>query len=237
MWRFQFQQISCLWAGKQSPINVSWSNSYLKTFVIFRELGQDLLHASHLKEEPKKKKKLITELLLFFLLKIPLLFMISLPCGSDLLLLQHLLSSLPSPKHSQSEGSLGRRNQTNCSHSSRLVWSLEMLQRGSPCREGLLWAWRGIGLHMTQCALCHGLSVVSQMYIKGERGNKQGILKIPSWSCRPWASAAFWKKKIISKAKLSHVQYCKRRKDSQEAGKGCRACNGKFSLSHWAVLL
>lgn len=33
----------------------SWSNSCLKTYVIFRELDQDLLHASHLKEEPKKK--------------------------------------------------------------------------------------------------------------------------------------------------------------------------------------
>lgn len=59
-------------------------------------------------------------------------------CGSDLLFLQHLLSSLPSPKHSQSKGSLVRRNKTNCSHSSWPVWSLEMLQRGSACRQGCL---------------------------------------------------------------------------------------------------
>lgn len=88
-------------------------------------------------ERGAQEKKLITELLLSFLPQVPLHVMISLPCGSDLLLLQHLLSSLPSPKHSRSEGSLGRRNQTNCSQSSWLVWSLEMLQSWAGKRVGL----------------------------------------------------------------------------------------------------
>lgn len=176
-----------------------------------------------------------------FLPRVPLLFMISLPCGSDLLLLQHLLSSLPSPNHSQSEGSLGRRNQTNCSHSSWLVWSPEMLQRGSPCRAGLLWAWRGIGLYVIQFILFPWYSLWTHNTklkdkIRGERkGTNKKSLKSHPAHAGHGPLLPFWKKN--SKVKLSHVWYCKRRKESQEAGKDCRACNGKSSLCHWAVLL
>lgn len=83
-----------------------------------------------------------------FLPKLPLLFMISLACGSDLVLLQHLLPSLPSPKHSQSE----QKNPDKL-FTQFLSCSLEMLQRGSPYRERWLWACRGILTYVTQFIL------------------------------------------------------------------------------------
>lgn len=190
----------------------------------------------------QEKKYWIIELLLSFLPRAPLLFMIlclvEVICFSS----QCLLPSPPPTKYSGGEGSLGRRNQTNSSHSSQFVWPLEMFLRCSPCGGRLLLAWGRIRPNMTQCTqlswyvLWPHNSTLKGKNQRGERGNKQETLKIPSHSYGSWASALLLKI-IISKAKLSHVWYCKRRKDSQGAWKGCRACNGKSSLSHWAVLL
>lgn len=52
--------------GKCLLMNISWRNSCLKTFVIFRKLDQDSLHAPHLKDKPKKTTWIL-ELLLSFL--------------------------------------------------------------------------------------------------------------------------------------------------------------------------
>lgn len=148
-------------------MNISWSNSYLKTFVIFRELGQDLLHASHLKEEPKKKNKYWTT----FVFSPPkFLFMISLPCGSDLLLLQHLLSSLPFTdwrklRHKKPDKLLTQ-------------FLACVVSRNAPERQSLQRrAWRGIGLYMTQFILfpCYVLLWTHNSKLKGknQRGEKR----------------------------------------------------------------
>lgn len=66
----------------------------------------------------------------------------------------------------------------------------------------------GLQEHFDVCDPIHSVSLVcpadSQSKLKsknqrGEKGNKQEILKIPSCSCRPWVSAAFLEKRSFLK--------------------------------------
>lgn len=69
---------------------------------------------------------------------------------------------------------------------------------------------------------------------RGEKGNKKSLKSHPAHAGHEPLCCLF-ENKAISKAKLSHMQCCKRGKESQETGKDCKACNGKSSLGHWAV--
>lgn len=117
------------------------NTSCIKTFVIFRELDQDLLHAPHLEDKPKKKTRNSWTTSVFSPWSC---YLHELSRGRDLLLIQCLSPSLPPQKCSRDEGRSGRRNHKNCSWFAR---PLETLLRGSPCGGG----WGGIEPNATWC--------------------------------------------------------------------------------------